>query len=190
LEFLSCSTTTGAPCCPKGRAMTDDQVPFVKPSKTAKKKELLNVQTLAAEIIALTDGELKTMPFEPGIRGEIDLARKLTARSARKRQLLFLSKKLRDEDLPAIRKAIALLKIGKSADTARFHELEILRDQLLEGGNDVIEKILAKYPTADVKQLTKLQSDGQREQTPTSKVAVARLIFRYLRKISEELESK
>lgn len=165
--------------------MTDDQLPFVKPSKTAKKKELLNVQALAAEIIALTDGELKTMPFEPEIRREIDMARKLSSRGAKKRQLLFLSKKLRDEDLPIIRKAIALLKVGKSADTARFHELEVLRDQLLVGGSEVVEKIIQKFPAADGKQLAKLQGDGQREQSPASKVATARLIFRYLRKVSE-----
>lgn len=162
--------------------MTDERV---RASKSEKKRELKTVQALAQEIVDLSPGDLNSLTLDDKIRREVDLARKVTAHNAKRRQIMYLSKLLNGVDLPTLRKEMANIKNGKNADNERFHELEQLRDLLLTGKNEVVDLVVARFPHADAKELAKLQGQATREQPLAAKTAAARVLFRYLRKVSE-----
>lgn len=167
--------------------MTDSNQP---PSKSAKKRELKTVQALAQELVALNLGDLNSMTFDDEIRREIDMARKVTAHNAKRRQIMFLSRCLNGADLPTIRKELANIKNGKNADNDRFHELEEMRDRLLTGGVEIVTEVVARFPHADAKEVTKLQAQAQRDQPGVAKTTATRALFRYLRRLSEEKPSE
>lgn len=158
-------------------------------SKSAKKRELKTVQALAQELVALSLGDLNSMTFDDEIRREIDMARKVTAHNAKRRQIMFLSRCLNGADLPTIRKQLANIKNGKNADNDRFHELETIRDRLLSGGIEIVTEVLTRFPHADVKEVTKLQAQAKREPVGVAKTTATRALFRYLRRLSEEKPS-
>ena len=113
----------------------------------------------------------------------------MTAHNAKRRQIMYLSRLLNSIDLPMLRKEMANIKNGKNADNKRFHELELFRDRLLSGSADVVEAVVTRFPQTDAKELVKLQTQALREQPLAAKTAAARMLFRYLRKISEEKPS-
>lgn len=163
--------------------MTDEHIPA---SKSAKKRELKTVQALAQEMVDLSLGDLNSLTLDDEIRSEVDMARKVTAHNAKRRQIMYLSRLLNGIDLPTLRKEMANIKNGKNADNKRFHELELLRDRLLTGNVDIVATVVERFPQVDAKELTKLQAQAVKEQPLAAKTAAARMLFRYLRKISEE----
>lgn len=167
--------------------MTDQPIPA---SKSAKKRELKTVQALAQEMVDLSLGDLNSLTLDDEIRREVDMARKVTAHNAKRRQIMYLSRLLNGIDLPTLRKEMANIKNGKNADNKRFHELELFRDRLLTGNADTIAAVVARFPHADAKELTKLQAQAVREQPLAAKTAAARMLFRYLRKLSEDKPSE
>lgn len=160
----------------------------LKISKSAQKSLLKGIQHMADDLVNLSVGDLRNFPLEPELRTLIEETRKITAHSARRRQLRYLSKRLNGFDLTLVRKALAALKSGKNADNERFHELEVFRDRIVSGAVDVIEEVMIRFPHADAKELTKLQSNIKREADQGSAPTAAKALFRYLRKLSETSE--
>ncbi len=171
------------------RNRDDDDIDLDQPSrisKSAQKSLLKGIQQMADDLVNLSAGELKNFPLEPELRTLIEETRKITAHSARRRQMRYLSKCLNGFDLTLVRKALLLLKSGKNADNDRFHELEVYRDRIVSGGLEVVEEVLVRFPHADAKELARLQSNIKREAEQGAAPTAAKALFRYLRKLSEE----
>lgn len=154
-------------------------------SKTRIKKEMLALQDMGKEMVELPIRELDKFPLDDELRAQIDLARGITSRSGRKRQLQYIGKLLRNRDVSPIQDAFAELQRGHRELTRQFHELEQLRDQLLEQGDDAIEDVITRFPAADRQQLRQLIRQARKEQANNAAPAAARKIFRYLRELAE-----
>ena len=66
-----------------------------------------------------------------------------------------------------------------------LHKLEDLRIRLVEGGNEVIEEVVALYPMADRQQLRTLIRNAKKEKEANKPPKSFRLLFQYLKDLSE-----
>ena len=68
---------------------------------------------------------------------------------------------------------------------ALFHQLEQLRDEVLEAGVAGVELVLGRWPEADRQHVRQLILQHQRELQKGKPPAASRKLFRYLRELLE-----
>lgn len=160
-------------------------------SKSQLKREALSRKSLASDIINLGKKQFAGVPLEDDLRDEFIEARKITAHVARKRQLMFVAKKLRNIDTTEIEQYLASLQQDASQVTLRHHRAEAWRDRFLvvsghdSGGDQALAEFLQLRPEADRQALRQLIRNARREQATGKPPAAARNLFRMLREMDE-----
>ena len=79
-------------------------------SKSQRKKEVHALQDLGVELVALSDERLAALELPERLRDAVLEARRITAREARRRQLQYIGKLMRQVDAEPIRAALAALR--------------------------------------------------------------------------------
>ena len=79
-----------------------------RPSKTQRKREALALQELGEILVDLKPAQLDKMPLPEGLREAVLAARQMNQRSARKRQLQYIGRLMREIDPEPIRTALEL----------------------------------------------------------------------------------
>ncbi len=157
----------------------------LRPSKSAVKRAVTALQDMGAQLVQLSDLELARMPIDDAtLAHAIAEARRIRSHSARKRQLQYIGKLLRRIDPEPLKQAMAELHQQKRQGTDACHQLEILRDALLEGGPQAIGQVLEVYPHADRQHLHQLLRQHQKEVSTQQQPRSARKLFQYLRELS------
>lgn len=167
-------------------AMRDDFNPdefYGGPSRSQQRREALDVLALAKTLMELSEGALEQIPFSESLRQQVDFARSITAHIARKREMQFLAKHLRkaEDELPAIRKAVAANKLDKRRQSAALHRAEQWRDRLLAGQDDDLNAALDAFPSLDRQTLRQLVRQARQEAERGQPPAAARKVFKLLR---------
>lgn len=99
-------------------------------SKSEKKRQAKRFELVAEELAALSDRELQQLECEPELKNEILAVRGLKT-GARKRQLKYLGRLLRDELPDGVYEFLEELKGSKLKMNKEFHDLEKLRDRIV-----------------------------------------------------------
>jgi ribosome-associated protein len=159
-------------------------LPDDKPSKSARKRAMQALQELGEALVQLPDGELATIPLEGELATAIQTARRIKSHEGLRRQLQFIGKLMRREDTDAIAAAYADLQRGRQQHNRQFHELEQLRETLLERGVDAMNEVLERFPNADRQHLRQLIVAAGKEREAQKPPAAARKLFRYLRELA------
>ncbi|MFV0436574.1 MAG: ribosome biogenesis factor YjgA [Desulfopila sp.] len=99
-------------------------------SRSAVKRQFKQVEQLAAELSDFTENDLKNLPCSEGVKTEIRAIRPLKG-GARKRQVKYLAKLIRQEPLTEIYDFLSERKGSALKSKREFHEAERLRDALI-----------------------------------------------------------
>jgi len=159
---------------------------YTGPSKSAQKREMLALQKMGETLVTLSVNELKKIPIvDEKLADAIILARTITARSGKKRQLQYIGKLMRNVDHQSIAQALEAIIAGQKENAVNFQQLEKLRDKLVETGLQGIEAIIAIYANADRQHLRQLLLQVKRESKQHKPPAASRKIFKYLRELDE-----
>ena len=157
------------------------------PSKTDIKKQMLSLQELGEKLLALKPKQLKQMPLNDNLLNAIDEAGRIKARGAMKRHKQFIGKLMRDIDPEPIIAQFEKIESAHQMLNKTFHHLEVMREELIEGGNESIGKVISEYPTIDKPKLRQLTKNAKKEkeynathETDTSSKH-SRALFRFLR---------
>ena len=113
----------------------DDELESTEISKSERKRQAHRVLDFARELVESSSKQLGDMPIPAAIRVMIAETRDMHARGARKRQLAFLAKHLRDlpeDQLLAMTEYAAKQQQQMLRENARMHLLENWREALLE----------------------------------------------------------
>ncbi|NBC98462.1 ribosome-associated protein [Atlantibacter hermannii] len=161
----------------------DDEIIWV--SKSEIKRDAEELKRLGLEMVELGKNALDKIPLDEELRAAIELAQKIK-KEGRRRQLQLIGKMLRNRDVEPIRQALDKLKNRHNQQVALFHKLEILRDRLIEEGDDAVPEVLKLWPQADRQQLRSLIRNAKKEKEGNKPPKSARLIFQYLRELAEE----
>jgi len=150
-------------------------------SKSQIKREMQEIKKIGEKLVNL-GAALKQIPIDDEVTAAIELARKINKKKdGYRRQLLFIGKLLRTRDLEPIEQALQQLEMHHQQNTAKFHQLETLRDKLLGGGDTEIQEALETYPFLERQKLRQLLRTAQKEQSQNKPPAAARELFQYLK---------
>ena len=149
-------------------------------SKTQRKKTMLALQDLGEELVTLNHEQLAELCLPERLLEAIVEAKGLTKFGARKRQLQFIGRLMREVDAQPIREKLESLRGRSREHAAWLHKVERWRDRLLSD-EDQLAVLLAQHPEADVGRLRELVRDSQND-TAAAKRSY-RELFQELRRI-------
>mgnify|MGYP001072792240 FL=1 len=167
---------------PDNHEEEDEEIIWV--SKSEIKRDAEELKRLGAELVDLGKNSLDKIPLDERLRNEIELAQRIK-KEGRRRQLQLIGKLLRSMDVEPIRIALDKLKNRHNQQVALFHKLEMLRDRLIDEGDEAMADVIALYPQADRQQLRSMIRNAQKEKVGNKPPKSARQIFQYLRELAE-----
>lgn len=159
-----------------------------RPSKTKQKEAMHALRDLGAELVELSLGQLKRIDLPEEILAAVRECQKITAHGARRRQIQYLGKLMRNVDEEPIRAGLAMLRGESSAEIARLHRLERFRTRLLED-ETVLTEIAATWPEVDLQHLRTLRRNALKEQEASKPPKAYRAIFQILKELDGEKAS-
>lgn len=154
-----------------------------KPSKSQLKRDMTALQALGEELIDLPASQMASIPMPENLREAIEAARLLKSREAIRRQAQRIGKLMREIDPAEIRHALQKLKMGKTQETKHFHEVEQLREQLIENGDTALNSIINSYPDLDRQHLRQLIRNAKKDREKGKKTGAELELFKFLREL-------
>ena len=131
-------------------------------SKTELKKDAKKIQEFGRKISELTINNIEAFKFPSNIyEATIDL-KNIKSNSAKKRQVQYLGKLLREIDLTDAFLIMKQLKVSSQKEIQRNHIIEDWRDKLLSN-NDSITQFVDEYPKIDRQSLRQTISNAQKD---------------------------
>ncbi len=171
----------------------------IKLSRSEQKRRIKEVEQLVRELVELPEPVLKKLPGGKEIRLMFIETQGLKG-GARKRQIKYITKMLKNEPLAELYDYLSNQKGGKLKQKKQFHALEYFRDSLLNEAiarrkelagdqeeltehwdSSTINEILVELPLVDVSALQRLSAIYAR----TRQTRHSREIFRLLRAAGE-----
>lgn len=152
------------------------------PSKTQRKRQMHELQTLGAALVELNDEQLASVDLPERLLDAVTDARRMTKFEARRRQLQYIGKLMRDVDPEPIRSRLAVWDAASHAHTARLHLIERWRARLLDEPG-ALSALLREYPHADTAKLELLIRNAAREREAKQPPKSYRTIFKLLNEI-------
>ncbi|MFH1044288.1 MAG: ribosome biogenesis factor YjgA [Pseudomonadota bacterium] len=151
-------------------------------SKTRKKKDMLALQDLGVQLVELNEQQLESMRLPEALLEAVQEARHLTKHEARRRQMQYIGRLMRDIDAAPIRDRLDQWRAQGREHTAQLHALERWREELL-AGDPALARFLHEYPGADSQKLRTLLHNARREQSAALPPRSRRELFRVLREM-------
>ena len=149
-------------------------------SKTRKKKDMLALQDLGVQLVEQNEQQLASMQLPEELLEAVMEARRLTKHEARRRQMQYIGRLMRDLDAVPIRERLEQWKGQGRAHTAQLHAIERWREELL-AGDPALARFLDEHPDADSQKLRVLIRNARREQSAALPPKNYRELFRILR---------
>jgi ribosome-associated protein len=153
------------------------------PSKSQLKRDAHGRQDLGAELVELSASQLAEIPLSEDVLAAVKETRGITAHGARKRQLKYLGKLLRQEEEAPIREALERIQGRHALTVAHHHQCERWRDRLITEGDAALTALLDEFPHADRQQLRQLMRTAQAELAKDKPPKSSRELFRALREL-------
>ena len=81
-----------------------------KPSKTQRKKDMISLQKLGETLLGLSKSQIAKIPLPEDLLEALDLAHSLKSHEAKRRQMQYIGRLMRDIDPQPIQKALKNIK--------------------------------------------------------------------------------
>ncbi|RQW61568.1 ribosome-associated protein [Vibrio viridaestus] len=167
------------------KAPWEEEEEIIWVSKTEMKNDMTALQKLGEELVALKPAVLEKFPLPDDLYTAIKDAQRFN-KEARRRQLQYIGKLMRNIDPEPIQAALDKLRNKHSQATAALHKLEALRDRIVEEGDTAVEDALELYPEADRQRLRQLSRQAAKEKQGSKPPKAAREIFQILKDLAGE----
>ncbi len=165
---------------------TDDDIPAdVIPSKTQRKKDMHALQRIGEELVELDPKKLAELALPEILNDAIVLARSMQKHGARRRQLQYVGRLMREIDAQPIQQMLAMWHQPSVQQTARLHLLERWRERLLSD-EQALTEFAQQYPHADLQHLRSLIRSAIKEKAAEKPPKSFRLLFQALQSVVPE----
>lgn len=131
-------------------------------SKTRRKREMHALQTLGETLAGLPSEQLARLDLPETLRDAVLQVRRISQRSALRRQLQYIGRLMRDVDADHIRNQLESVQAGAARDVAILHRAERWRERLLSE-EDSLADFVDSFPSTDVQKLRTLLRNVKRE---------------------------
>ncbi|MCH7741049.1 MAG: DUF615 domain-containing protein [Proteobacteria bacterium] len=159
-------------------------------SKSQRKREMQELRLLGEKLVQLNDEQLIPLSSAVIIKAVRD-CRKITKGNARKRQIQYIAKLLRNIQFDDIRKVIDRYDASSKTHARQFHQLEKWREQLITGDYSAIDEIATTYKAIDRQQLKQLTRKAIHERLKITNEQFDgppthyRRLFQYLKSLAD-----
>jgi ribosome-associated protein len=136
-------------------ADSDDGEFYDRPSKTQLKKDSHELQALGEALVALPDNRVVDLPISERLRDAVTEYKRTKTHEGKRRQMQYIGKLMRKDDVEPIREAVAAMQLGRAKDSLALHETERWRVELL-ASDDALTRWTAEHPASDLQQLRSL----------------------------------
>jgi ribosome-associated protein len=155
------------------------------PSKTQRKRQMLELQTLGEALVALTEEQLAELDLPERLLDAVLAAKRINKFGALRRQLQYIGRLMRDVDGEAIAARLDAWKGVSRAATDHLHLLERWRTRLMDD-EAALAELAASYPGCDTQKVRALIRNAQREREASQAPRSFRALFQELRAIIPE----
>jgi len=149
------------------------------PSKTRRKAQMHALQSLGEALVELKPSRLAELELPERLAEAIADARGISKWEAKRRQLQFIGRLMRDIDPQPIGAKLAQWASGEHAQNARFHDVEAWRDELLKSAA-ALDRLCAHAPQADRAAISALVARAREERERSAPPHAYRQLFRVL----------
>jgi len=169
---------------PQGRGLRSlpvaEEEEELPPSKTKIKKQMHELRDLGEELTELSRDQLAKLDIPESLRDSIREMSRMKSFGAKRRQLQYIGKLMRDVDTAPIIAKLDTWKGVSQQHIGYMHQIERWRERLMEGDNALTE-LLAAYPQTDVQRLRTLIRNAIKERDTGKPGKNYREIFQVLR---------
>src|ERR1700704_6058856 len=123
-----------------------------KPSKTERKRVMHELQALGERLIGLNSEQLATIALPENLHEAVEQARRITKHEARRRQLQYIGRLMRNVDPEPIREKLKVWDGVSIEETVRLHRIERWREKLLEDDGG-LGALIHDHPSVDTQRL-------------------------------------
>jgi ribosome-associated protein len=155
------------------------------PSKSQLKRDAHSLQKLGTELLDIPEAEWSQLNLPSDLVIALREAKRLRSHGARKRQLQYIGKLMRNVDAEPIRQYFHQLRLKARQQAQRHQELEHWRTRLLEEGDAALQAFMALYTQANRQHLRQLIRQARKEQADNSPPKSSRALFRYIRDLAQ-----
>ena len=160
--------------------MTDADIQEQRVSKTRRKQEMHALQALGVALVELPEAQLAAMQLPDELAQAVREARSIASHEARRRQLQYIGRLMRDLDPEPIRARLQDIEGSSAAATARHRRTEQWRARLLED-DAALTEFAREHPGADLQTLRTLIRNARKEQKEGRPPRAFRDLYRVLR---------
>ena len=153
-------------------------------SKTRRKQEMLELQALGAALVDLGESQLKQFSLEETLHQAVLEAKRIRSHEARRRQLQYIGRLMRELDAEPIRARLAAIEGHSAQATARHRRLEAWRERLL-ADDGALTEFAAEHPQADIQALRALIRNARKEAKAQKPPRAFRDLFRFIKECSD-----
>jgi ribosome-associated protein len=177
----SSGTHRAAPAAaPADRSAGDPSVDSTQAlSKTRRKTEMHDLQSLGETLVRLSAARLFELGLPERLFDAVEQARAITKHEARRRQMQYIGRLMRDVDPDPIRSRLAQWGTAPAAEKARLATVERWRERLL-ADSAALDQLCTAVPHADRARLSELVARVQAERARAAPPHAYRELFRAL----------
>jgi ribosome-associated protein len=154
-------------------------------SKTKRKREMHELQALGAALVELSAAHLERMTLPEELAQAVREARRIGSHEAKRRQVQYIGRLMREIDPEPIRAQLAALEGGSAQARASHLRLEHWRARLMADDGALTEFARA-HAAADLQQLRTLIRNARNELAAGRPPRAQRALFRAIREASGE----
>ncbi len=162
-----------------------DNLPEEQLSKTRRKKNMHALQELGETLTTLPPALLAkcNLPAEL-LQAITEYKRIPDKRGAKKRQMQFIGRVMRDVDAEPILQVLKEQGQQAELEKRRFHHLDEVREQLLAGDQAMLDELIRDFDDFDIQYARALIRQAQKEQVDNKAHAASRKLFAYLKELT------
>lgn len=154
-------------------------------SKSQMKRDMLALQVLGGKLLELSADRLEKLNLPDNLKNAVLQARQMKAHGAKRRQLQYIGRLMRDADAGAIQTQYDSITQYSAKSVQQLHKIEQWRERLLREGDEAIQALLDEFPGIDRNHLRQLVRTAKQEQSQSKPPKAFRKIFQL---IKSELE--
>jgi ribosome-associated protein len=157
-------------------------------SKTKRKQEMTELQSLGVKLVALPESQIADMPMEDRLREAVLEAKRITSHEAKRRQMQYVGRLMREIDPAPLRERLEAMTGHSARAAAQHRRLEAWRERLL-ADDEALTAFAAEHPGADLQALRTLIRNTRKEQKEAKPPRSYRELFRLIKECSDSTPS-
>lgn len=149
-------------------------------SKSERKRQAHRLQSLGRALTELKPSDLDELDLPEKLRSALADYQRFPSHEARRRQLQFIGRLMRDVDPEPLQTALDTLRGQSAAAQYEFHQAESWRERLLQEPQALTE-FLEAYPGSDGQQLRHRIQQVQKAKSEEQRKTAYRTLFRFVK---------